>query len=763
MKLTLLPRKLYQKVIFVVSLILVASNISYSVYIGNHHAENMVEQKKKSALLIAENLAIFIANRLVVADFAGIDHYLLQSARLPDIEAITVVEFSGTVISNIRHEKGKAPELVYEGSGVKFRELTAPELLINDMNMVVVQPVKAFNHLANLQIVFSLEEIKATRRHFWYDTLVVGLFWLVLTILLFLYILRLPIKAFLDLSQFARVLGDTKGARITERYITEELQDLADSLNYAAEKIEKTERELVAERERLDTTMHSISEGVVATDTEERIILLNRAAVRLTGWSAEQARGRKISSILKLEGRPGEDPRGIGLEPALISGRIVEHNEPAIMLDAAGEKRSIIYSEAPIMNNDFQTIGAVIVMRDISESRKIEEEKRSLEEQLRQAQKMEAIGTLAGGIAHDFNNVLTPILGYAELIELNLQPGDRNHEFAHEIINASKRARDLVQQILTFSRQAGHELMPLAINTIAKEVIKLLRSTIPKTIEIRQQINNDCGFILGDPTQVHQVLMNLCTNAYHAMREKGGVLGIKLTQVEIAKNEYPAELTLDPGRYVCLEVSDTGCGIPAEIRKKIFEPYFTTKGRKEGTGLGLSVVHGIMKAMNGHITVYSEPGEGTVFRLYFPKTTVQEDEAPPVAPELLRGNERILLVDDETQVLELEKKVLESLGYRVETCSGSLAALTVLEQSQGKFDMLITDMTMPEMTGAQLAQRVIELFPAMPIILCTGFSEIINEEKARAIGIRRYITKPIIISDFTAAIREVFAEAEAAE
>lgn len=760
MKFTLLPRKLYLQVIFAVSLILVASNISYSLYIGSHHADNAVEQKKKNALVIAENLALFTANRLVVGDYAGMDYFILQWAKHPDIEMVTVIDRTGAIISNIRHEGGKDPEIVYERADISFRELAGPELVINEGQMVITQPVIAFKHLANLQIVFSLAEIQAMRRNFWFDTLLVGVFWLVLTILVFLCILRLPIKAFLDLSRFARGLSETRGERITGRYFTEELQELADSLNYAAEKIEKTERELVAERERLDTTMHSISEGVIATDTGQRIILLNQAAEKLTGWSAEEALGREISTVLNFQEGAGTESEVISAGEVLVSGKVVEHNDSSTLVARNGETRSIQYSEGPILNKDRQIIGAVIVVRDISDSRKIEEEKKSLEGQLRQAQKMEAIGTLAGGIAHDFNNVLTPILGYAEMIQLSLEPGDRNHGFAQEIINASKRARDLVQQILTFSRQSGHELMPLSINTIVKEVIKLLRSSIPKTIEIKQKISADCGNILGDPTQIHQILMNLCANSYHAMREEGGILGIQLMPVEISANDYPAETLLEVGNYVCLEVSDTGSGIPAEVRDKIFEPYFTTKGRKEGTGLGLSVVHGIMKTMKGHITVYSEPGEGTTFRLYFPKTHGKADEAGHAVSSLQRGTERILLVDDEEQVLQFERRVLESLGYRVVTCISSLVALATVEQSQEKFDMVITDMTMPEMTGAQLAKRIIELFPAMPIILCTGFSEIINEEKAKAMGIRRYISKPIIISDFTNTIRAVFAEAE---
>ena len=386
------------------------------------------------------------------------------------------------------------------------------------------------------------------------------------------------------------------------------------------------------------------------------------------------------------------------------------------------------------------------------------EERKRLEEKLRQSQKMEAIGTLAGGIAHDFNNILTPILGYSELLNLHIQENNPQKGKVLEIVKAAKRAKELIRQILTFSRQGEHQFQQIQLQTITKEALKLLRSSIPTSIEIKQQINPACSLVMGDPTQIHQVLMNLCTNAYHAMRETGGVMGITLDEVEINEDDYFENITLIPGKYVRLEVSDTGIGMDKETRQRIFDPYFTTKKKGEGTGLGLSVVHGIVKGHNGHITVYSEPGQGAVFHIYFPtidatshafESNIKEQHIPT------GQHERIMIVDDEIPIVEVNQDILENLGYTVTPFSNSQDALAEFHKNPHGYDLVITDMTMPNLTGADLTKELLAIRPDIPVILCTGHSEFLNKDNAKAYGIREYVMKPISIANLARIVRRV--------
>ncbi len=400
--------------------------------------------------------------------------------------------------------------------------------------------------------------------------------------------------------------------------------------------------------------------------------------------------------------------------------------------------------------------------KEVIEHRQVINEKRKIESQLRQAQKMEAIGTLAGGIAHDFNNILTPIMGYADIIKMQLDEDNQIFDEINEIISASYRAKDLVQQILTFSRQSEHELRPIRIQWILKEVIKLLRSSIPTTIEIRQDIESDCSPIMADHTQIHQVIMNLCTNAYHSMREKGGVLGVSLSQVNISLEDYHTDLQLTPGKYIKFEVSDSGHGMSQDLQKKIFEPYFTTKEEGEGTGLGLSVVHGIIKSFKGHISVYSEIKKGTTFHVYLPTIVSSINQQEVISNiDIPRGTENILVVDDEKSILKLEKQILEDLGYTVTCQVSSKEALIIFKKDPDVFDLVITDMTMPKVNGAELVTDLIQCSPNIPIILCTGFSAIMNPEKAKSIGISGYITKPISLLEFAKTVRSVLNKSKA--
>jgi PAS domain S-box-containing protein len=383
-------------------------------------------------------------------------------------------------------------------------------------------------------------------------------------------------------------------------------------------------------------------------------------------------------------------------------------------------------------------------------------EKRKTEIQLRQAQKMEAIGTLAGGIAHDFNNILGAILGYAEMMELFDVPKDsplRNG--VEQILTAGRRARDLVKQILAFSRQGPQEKMLVDMRPIAKECLKLLRASLPTTIEIRQQIGSDPGLIMADPTQIHQVIMNLATNAGHAMEEKGGVMEVAIQRTEIREDAEPGSPNLVPGTYIRLTVSDTGHGMTPHVMERIFDPYFTTKGQGKGTGLGLAVVHGIASSYGGTVKVHSEPGKGSAFHVFFPTSEGQTEQRTKSEARPLEGKERILFVDDERSLAELGRAMLVKLGYRVRVMTSSLEAFETFRAEPNSFDLLITDITMPQMTGDVLAKQVRRVRPDFPVIVMSGFSERMNQEKAKDAGIDGFISKPMMLGDLATAIREV--------
>ena len=387
-------------------------------------------------------------------------------------------------------------------------------------------------------------------------------------------------------------------------------------------------------------------------------------------------------------------------------------------------------------------------------------EKKHLEKQLRHKQKMEAVGTLAGGIAHDFNNILAVIMGYSELALSGIPKGTSLHKKLKGIIKASYRAKDLVGQILTFSRKGEEAQEPVQIGLVVEEALKMLHASLPATIEIRQNLKAGAAVILSDPTQIHQVLMNLCTNAAHAMRDKGGVLEVSLTDAEIDSDSAVRHLNITPGRYQKLTVKDTGHGMAPEIMERIFDPFFTTKGPGEGTGMGLAVVHGIVKRLKGAITVDSRPGKGTTFQLLFPTIENKMENKDAAKPEELASvphgkNERILFVDDETALVDAVSQMLAGLDYKVAASTKSVEALEAFRSEPTMFDLVITDHTMPDMTGETLAREILRIRPDIPIILCTGFTEAISEKTARAIGIREFVMKPIVRQKMAVIIRRV--------
>ena len=424
-------------------------------------------------------------------------------------------------------------------------------------------------------------------------------------------------------------------------------------------------------------------------------------------------------------------------------------------LTLKGEEIDVIARKVvlPGSGKDLSRVLTAIV--DLTEIHRAQKEREELESQLRQAQKMEAVGTLAGGIAHDFNNILAAILGYTELALMDVPQGAQLHENLAEIRKAGMRAKDLVQQILAFSRKAEERKRPIRLAPIIKEALKMLRASIPVTVDIRSRLDIEEDTVLADPTQIHQIMMNLCTNAAHAM-ENGGILDVSLKGFHQGEGMESAFAALPPGDYLHMRVSDTGRGIPPELLEKIFDPYFTTKDKGSGTGLGLAVVHGIVTSLGGAMFVQSEMGKGSTFDIVLPKAaTGTSDLLSEENREPAYGNERILFVDDEESVIRVGRQMLERLGYTVTAFSNPLEALKVFKDAPDAFDLIVTDMTMPDMTGDRFASEVMTVRPDAPVILCTGYSERITEDEAEKMGIKAFAMKPLAIRELAATVRRV--------
>jgi len=490
--------------------------------------------------------------------------------------------------------------------------------------------------------------------------------------------------------------------------------------------------------------IENTEESIIITDKERTIQYVNPAFEHITGYRRAEVI-RKKSDFLLYPGKEGDSSYDTVIN-TIKSGHVWR----GFIKDA--KKNGVIYeresSISPVTDSKGHITGYISLSRDVTEKTK-------LEQQLRQSQKMESIGTLAGGIAHDFNNILGAIIINAETAIEDIPEDSAVKKNLEQILLSSNRAAELIKQILTFSHQHKEERKPVEISIIVKEVINLLRSSIPSTVHIKQAIRAKSSLVLSEPTGIHQIVMNLCTNAYHSMKEKGGIMEVTLEDIEIDSKDIPVHEHMAPGPYVKLSVSDTGCGIEDSVKERIFEPYFTTKKSGEGTGLGLSVIHGIVKNYGGIIKLYSEAGKGSTFHVYLPKIETGEIKKITRSAALPKGTETILFVDDEKAIAMGVKEILEKLGYRVFMTTDSLEALEIFKSDPHKFHLVITDQTMPGMTGSKLAKEIMSIRPDMPVILCTGFSEIITYDEAKAIGIKEFLMKPVKINNISTVIRNI--------
>jgi PAS domain S-box-containing protein len=529
---------------------------------------------------------------------------------------------------------------------------------------------------------------------------------------------------------------ESKGALVFVRDITERKQ---------------TEESLLLSEERYTRLFANASLGIFRSTLEGKLVHVNPAFARMFGFDSPEEAKSLVNNV-------GVDLYDDPLRRIEIVRMILDAKGPVRTEELYKRKDGSIFTADLHVWAAQDTEGELLYfegfVEDISESKRAEQEKEKLEAQLRQSQKLEAIGTLAGGIAHDFNNILQPIIGYTEM-ELNeLSASNPMRGSLEQVLNASLRAKELIKQILAISRSSKEQQrIPIDISSVIREALKLLRSSLPSSIEMRQKI--EPGVALADPTQIHQVLMNLCTNAAHAMDGRG-ILKVRLSPADLSKSDLADQPVIDlkPGPYLRLTVSDTGCGMDTETMERIFDPYFTTKEVGKGSGLGLAVVDGIVKRHEGAITVRSEPGEGTTFSVYIPMVDVQSEATTQVDDLLPRGSERILLVDDEPVLVEIGTIILKSLGYKVTSQTDSVNALEIFRSSPDEFDLVITDYTMPKMTGLDFASEVLRVRPDIPILLCTGFSEKITIGSGKELGMG-LLMKPYGMRQISEEVRKI--------
>jgi PAS domain S-box-containing protein len=511
----------------------------------------------------------------------------------------------------------------------------------------------------------------------------------------------------------------------------------------------RVEASLRASEEKYRNILETMEEGYFEVDLEGNVTFFNDATSTMSGYGPDELIGMSYRQLLS---ESDADMMSRRFDQAYSSGEPTDLIHFEVQTKAGGV-RYVETSMSQVIGPEGVS-GFRGIIRDITDRIHTEKERSRLERQFQQAQKMEAIGTLAGGIAHDFNNILSAVIGYTELVLHEETIGLPQKSNLRKVLKAGHRAKGLVNQILTFSRQSDLEKEPLLVKLIIKEALKLLRATLPANIEIRSEIKSE-ALVVADPTQIHQVIMNLCANAGHAMLEAGGTLYVGLEEKRL-DNQFVAKHTdVTAGNFLRLRVSDNGPGIPEDIQDRIFDPFFTTKKKGEGTGMGLSVVHGIVKSHAGFIKVSSEFTKGTTFDIFLPITqdkamAIGEKETP-----LATGTERILFVDDEEFQADIGKQMLGRLGYHVVTQTNSTEALLLFRQDPAAFDMVISDMTMPVMTGDILAREMFKVRPDIPIIICTGYSERMSEDEARDMGIMGYAMKPIVMKELAEMIRSV--------
>ncbi len=714
---------LNQKTILLVFIVTIFC-ISGSVFIASQVILNrMTEKYKSDKKVIIDIMSYALAPMLDLNDHKQVEHLITISLNSEKIASVAVFDDSGTLVKSAAKQNFATEDL-----DMKKRMITTSLKGIIGSIEVGFSKKYISNHIRTVTV-----------------PLIFGLMggFVLLGIGLYALMQRYIIE---PLESFTKTVKEMDSKNLSSRvkvYRKDEIGTLAGSFNQMAANLQRSHMALQESENKYRSMMEAMNDPVYICSPDYKIEYMNPAMIIRTGRDATGETCFK--AIFELDEKC----------PWCRCDKIQQGK--SLAFDVASPQGNQFYhvSNTAILHSD-GVISVLIVLRDTSELKE-------LEEQLIQAQKMESIGTLAGGIAHDFNNILFAIIGYTEMALQDIPEDSPLESNLKKVLQAGERARDLVRQILTFSRKSEEEKKPIQVHLIVNEVLKFLRSSLPSTIQIRQQIEIGNDTVAADPTRIHQILMNLCTNASHAMMEEGGILQVNLENMELDSDftaQYP---DMEHGSYLKLTVSDTGHGMSPDVLNRIFEPYFTTKEKGAGTGLGMAVVHGIVKSYNGCIKVDSEHGKGSTFQVYLPVIEEEEEEEESekeTNKPLPIGNECILFIDDEEDLVGLGKQILKKLGYDVIASTSSVEALELFRTKPDQFDLVITDMTMPNITGDRLAKELMKIRTGIPIILCTGYSDGISKHKAKQMGISAFIMKPLVMRTLSIIVRKVLDEAK---
>jgi len=553
-------------------------------------------------------------------------------------------------------------------------------------------------------------------------------------------------------TDIAKMLHTMANQLSSSAYQNVQQLHLINNLERSQHELYRKQEQLIQSEEKYRLLINNQTDLVVKVDTDGKFQFVSPSYCEMFGRTEKELLGNKFMPLVHEDDRE----HTVKTMKALFTPPHTAYLEQRAMTKDGWKWLSWV--DTGVLDEEKNVVAIIGVGRDISAQKYAEEENLKLESKLRQVHKMEAIGTMAGGIAHDFNNILAAILGFADLAKIDTPDYSPAKHHIDQVLTAGHRAKDLVRHILTFSHMSNSVTshVPIILSPIVTEVMKFQRSIIPTTISIISDIDKNCGQIKGEPTQIHQVVMNLCTNASHAMEEHGGTLDVGLHKIELFSDDLKTEPTQHPGTYIKLSVRDTGAGLTPELIDKIFDPYFSTKEVGKGTGMGLAVVHSIVKNHGGFIKVKSEPGRGSTFNVFFPR--IEEEiilENIEKAEDIPTGNEKILFVDDDEMLANIGKSMLETLGYSVKAKFDSSEALKLFQSDPTQFDLVITDQTMPKIPGSELAKQLLKIRSDIPIILCTGYSSMINEVAAQKIGVKEYIMKPISRNVIAKLIRKV--------
>ncbi len=747
-----MPRRLETRIILSFALVLAAMIAVYGWWTGSRQSKIFVQEFSNNLTVLSRIHANNAAHFIIIEEYSGLEEHMREAATLPNILNIQVIGTDGKILCNVeRASTTDQPVLSYQSKIVTPPQSFEATLQRHADSLVSWTPIVAGKHLGWLKMTLSLHTANELQRSTWQSTLEIGLLWILVGVSLIVLVVKKPLRSIRELSRFAHDLQNQKGGQVNVARGVYEIDLLADALNHSSQELKSAEKLLVAQQEQLSVTLQSIGEGVIATDINGRITLLNHVAERLTGWTQGEALGNELQEVFQLTGDDTITP----LYAVLEESRSVELSGQVQLAAREGSHRLVSVNGAPIIDSSGRQTGMVLVFNDITEKAEMEAEKKKLEEQLVQSQKMESIGQLAGGIAHDFNNILTAITGYGEMLRVRVSHDEKLSSYADQVLTSAGRAANLTRALLAFSRKQSIELQSADINAIVNGMQKLLSRLIGEDIALTARTTDRPLQAMVDAGQLEQILMNLATNARDAL-PNGGELTIETDEVFVDELYSSSIANGKPGRYALITVSDNGEGMDQETCQRIFEPFFTTKKVGKGTGLGLSIVYGIVRQHNGFVTVYSEPGHGTSFRIYIPITENSSEESTgELEQEDQPGTGTVLLVEDDNDVRAILSLTLEEAGYTIITATNGVEAVEQFEKYHDTIDVILMDVIMPNMNGKEAYTRISERHPDTPVVFMSGYTADIIQHKGIVDDGVNFIHKPVSKLQLLKKIREV--------